>query len=392
MSFTVHYALVQFFFWFVYGTVVNFSSVYLLACGLSNTAFGALSALASLLSVLLQPVLAARIDRRGKLSVKGLLLISSLLLTALGLGLIPAYGPRPWLNAALLGGAILLAQVMLPFVNALATQAINRGENLNFSAARGFGSVGYAVMSFSVGRLTARFGAGCEPMIIAVVALCLLLVCLRFPKEKDHSVLPSADNRNGDRSILDFFRGYRSFMLTLIGCVLLYTSHVLINSFIYQIVVHKGGNTEHMGIVMGAAGLLELSAMFGYGLLLRWKENRFWFRLAGIFFTLKCLGTLLAGSMGGLYAVQLLQPLGWGLMSVSCVYYADSVMRKQDKVKGQACMAMTLSIGTIVGTLIGGWLIDRTGVPGMLTAAIAAGALGTVIVMNSTRDAISNPT
>ena len=386
MSVTAHYALVQFFFWFAYGTVVNFSSVYLLACGLSNTAFGVINAAASLLAVLVQPLLAARVDGGGKLGVRGMLLVSSSMLAVFGLLLYFLYGARPGLNAAVFGCAILLAQVMLPFVNSLATQAINAGDALNFSAARGVGSIGYAIMSFSVGRLTARFGAGVEPIVIVAIALFLLLVCQRFPARRGTVQHTELGETEETRSLADFLVIYRRFLLTLIGCVFIYTSHVLINSFIYQIVVYKGGTSAHMGVVMGLAGLVEVGAMFAFPLLLRWKGNGFWFRLSGIFFTLKSLGTLLASSMGALYAVQLLQPFGWGLMSVACVYYADSVMQERDKVKGQAFMAMTLSIGTILGTLIGGWLIDAFGVPGMLTAAIAAGALGSLIVILFSRE------
>ena len=385
MSFTIRYAVIQFCFWFLYGTAVNFASVYLLACGLSNTAFGAVSALASLLAVLIQPLLAARIDRKGRLTVRGLLRGSSLLLIGFGLLLIPSYGLRPMRNAVLLGSAILLAQLMLPFVNALATQAINRGEKLNFSASRGIGSIGYAVMSFTVGRFTARYGAGITPVVITVVSFLLLLACTFFPKEGSVTAGSESVRMTEQRSFLNFLRDYRSFMLTLVGCVFLYVSHVLINSFLYQIVVYKGGTSAHMGVVMGLAGLLEVSAMFGYSLLLRWRKNGFWFRLAGVFFTLKALSTGLAGSMGTLYAVQLLQPLGWGLMAVSCVYFADSAVHDRDKVKGQAFMAMALSVGTIIGTLIGGWLIDHFGVPGMLSAAVASGALGCLIVCFGSR-------
>ena len=70
------YAAVQFFFWFAYGTAVNFASVYLLACGLSNTAIGLISAAACALSVLLQPLIASYADREKSPSVRSLLLIS----------------------------------------------------------------------------------------------------------------------------------------------------------------------------------------------------------------------------------------------------------------------------------------------------------------------------
>ena len=156
---------------------------------------------------------------------------------------------------------------------------------------------------------------------------------------------------------------------------------MLINTFLFQIVTHKGGTSQHMGIVMGLAGLLEVITMFLFTRMLRWRDCGFWFGISGVFFTLKSLATLLAGSMGALYAVQLIQPMGWGLMTVSSVYYVNTLMAGADKIKGQAYMTMTLSVGTIIGSLCGGWLIDRAGVNGMLIASVACGAIGACIVL-----------
>ena len=381
---TVLYGAIQFFFWFAYGTAVNFSSVYLLDCGLSNTAIGVINAVACAVSVVLQPLVAAYADREKSLSIRVILLymIGGLLGFA-GL-LILCYGRGAALNGGLLGCAVLLVQVALPLVNALATESINAGKNLRFSISRGFGSIGYAVMSFTVGRLTARYGAGAAPWVLLIAALCWLVSVAVFPFAKPRKAGKSAAEQKGEGP-LAFFRRYPVLTVTLAGCVLIYTGHMLINSFVFQIVSDKGGTSEHMGIVMGLAGLLEVLTMFFFTALLRWRDHAFWFRISGIFFALKSLGTLLAGSMGALYTVQLLHPLGWGLMTVASVYYVNARVSDQDKIKGQAYMTMTLSAGTIIGTLIGGWLIDHTGVSGMLLVAVIVGAVGEGIVLFGTR-------
>ena len=65
---------------------------------------------------------------------------------------------------------------------------------------------------------------------------------------------------------------------------------------------------------------------------------------------------------------------------VSSVYFVNSLMKNEDKIKGQAYMTMTISIGTILGAFSGGWLIDHIGIPGMLAASVICGAAGTLIV------------
>ncbi len=378
-KYTLTYALVQFFYWFCYGTALSYASPYLLACGMSNTMIGLISATACALSVAAQPPLAAYADRAGSLSVKTLVLLMGAGILALGGGLIFAYGKNAALNGLLLGAAILLVEISLPFVNALATETINGGKPLNFSFARGAGSVGYAIMSLAIGQLIANRGEGALPWALTAFALLFLTAVFFFPFAKRES--PEAEKAELSGGPLAFLKHYPAFASALAGCVLIYASHVLINNFLYQIVVSKGGGSEHMGNSMALAGLLEVVTMFSFPMLLEWKDAGFWFRISGVFFTLKALGTLLAPTMGALYLMQLFQPLGWGLMTVACVFYVNSIMKDRDRIKGQAYMAMSLSVATILASLCGGWLIDAISVNGMLIAAVLCGGAGTLIVM-----------
>ena len=91
--------------------------------------------------------------------------------------------------------------------------------------------------------------------------------------------------------------------------------------------------------------------------------------------------------MGALYAVQLLQPLGWGIISVASVYYVNAITREQDHIKGQAYMTMSISAATIIASLAGGWLIDAAGVNGMLITAVICSALGAAIILRKQKKA-----
>ena len=377
---TVSYSVVQFFFWFTYGTTLAYASPYLLSRGLNNTMIGFISAAACFCSVLLQPVLAAYADREHSLSVKTILMLVAGGMIGFGVLLRIAYGRGAVPNAVLLGAAILLIQLGLPFSNALATETINQGKDLQYSLARGVGSIGYAVMSVALGQLIARFGTVVECYALIGTSACFLLSIALFPFKKSKRRAPGAQEASG--SALAFFRRYPTFTVTLAGCVLIYISHVCINNFVYQIVVPRGGGSQHMGTAMALAGLLEVVSMFFFARLLKWKSADFWFRISGVFFTLKTFCTLLAPSMGVFYLVQLFQPLGWGLLIVSSVYYVNGIMQEQDRIKGQAFMTMTLSVATILGSIGGGFLIDALGVDGMLVFATVCGAVGTVIVMS----------
>ena len=171
----------------------------------------------------------------------------------------------------------------------------------------------------------------------------------------------------------------------MFGCIFLYISHVLLNSFTYQIVESKGGGSSEMGFAMALAAMLELPTLFLFGYMIRKVRADVWFRISGIFFMVKTLGTLLAPNILSFYFVQVFQMFGWALITVSSVYYVNSVMEEQDAIKGQAYMTMTYTLGSVLGALIGGALIDAVGVNTMLSFASVSAAVGMVIILATAR-------
>ena len=165
---------------------------------------------------------------------------------------------------------------------------------------------------------------------------------------------------------------------------MVYVSHVLINSFAYQVIVEKGGSSTDMGIAMALAAIIELPTMFLFGYMQKKIRCDIWFRSCGIFFALKTLFSLLAPNMTVYYIIQIFQAFGWALISVSSVYYVNSIMEPQDVIKGQAYFTMTYTIGTVLGALLGGWLIDLAGVSAMLIFGTAAASIGAVLMLFAT--------
>ena len=68
--------------------------------------------------------------------------------------------------------------------------------------------------------------------------------------------------------------------------------------------------------------------MFLFGYLLKKKSSVFWFRLSGLFFVLKSIGTFLAFNIPTYYAVQPFQMFGWALINVACVLSMQPVLAR----------------------------------------------------------------
>ena len=306
---TARYGLIHGTYWMVYASISGYISLYLLEQGFSNGAIGAAIALAGVVSALLQPVVAGYADKENSRSLKSINLFVAGLTGLCGLGLCLIRKDKEW-SMLLYALALALLQLQTPLVNGLGVTSINCGEKLNYGVSKSLSSVTFALVSFLLGRLTAARGG--EPVPVAIT-LCSLLfigsICL-YPTQR----APRQPGQGAGVQGLAFFKKYPRFTGVLLGCILIYISHALLNNFTLQIMVTKGGNSSHMGLAMALAALSELPTMLLFTKMLQKKNSGFWMKLTGFFFLLKALGSWLAPNVAVYCLLQLTQVLAWALI------------------------------------------------------------------------------
>ena len=397
---TFPYALLQMFYWMNMAVTAGYASFFLLGAKLTNSQIGLLLAAGGLLSALIQPLLAAFADKSSSLSVRFLMMLMSALLLVCSLLLVFLFHG----NIAAVSVIYLLAYLILllqqPFLNAIGAESIDAGRRLNFGLSRAFGSAGYMAAAFLLGQFSVHTGPVLVPAGIAAASFALLLSSAAYPQSPKRSQKaarpseghvgsapsensPAASQLRANGSIFSFFARYPQYAVALAGLLPIFIGHIYINNYLLQIVRSKGAGSSSMGNLMSVAALLELTVMLIYGKLRTWRPDSFWFRISGIFFTLKVLLTLLTPTIGFLYPVQLIQPLGWGLLSVSSVYYISEEMAPSDKVKGQAFFTAVFTLGNVLGNLTAGFLLDHGGVSAMLLCESIVSAIGAALLLLS---------
>lgn len=135
-----------------------------------------------------------------------------------------------------------------------------------------------------------------------------------------------------------------------------------------------------LGYAAGSSGFGFVSTIFGPKCVPAFFCGAFLVKISGVFFILKIFLSYAVATVGGFYAVQLIQIYGWGLLSIGIVYYVDGIVAEEDKAQGQAYAGMAMTIGNLIGSLFGGALIDDFGVNTMLLVGTAAAIVGTIIV------------
>ena len=71
---------------------------------------------------------------------------------------------------------------------------------------------------------------------------------------------------------------------------------------------------------------------------------------------------------------------GFALYTVSSVYYVNEIIPVQDAVKGQSFLGAAGTIGAVAANVLGGALLDASGVPLLLTVCTIVSAVGAAIV------------
>ena len=127
--------------------------------------------------------------------------------------------------------------------------------------------------------------------------------------------------------------------------------------------------------------LLELPILFGFPLLLRKAGSGVWLRLSGIFFTLRLLLTLLLPGTAGflpcaVHADGRLRPL-YRQLGILC--QRDHPLCRTPS-RARASFGAAGTIGAVAANVLGGALLDASGVPLLLTVCTIVSAAGAAIV------------
>lgn len=385
-------SLLQALFWSNFGTLYSFSTVFLLSKNFENKEIGLILACANILAVILQPTIGAWADRSQKISLRAIILAMSctvvVFLLIVGIGHFSAI-----VLAFLYGIAIALALTMQPLINAFIFTYINAGYDVNFGFSRGIGSLSFAALSFTVGMLINQYSPEFIPWVGILLTTLLVLVTLMFPKiniQADRLIVENQSELSAPLLKNGFLGKYGLFPVFLFSLIFLFTFHTIINTYLNQITTSLGAANGDFGTSLTIAALSELPAMLGFGYLLKKMKVTVLLKISGFFYALRGLLYLFATSVAMINATQLLQALSFAVLTPAAVYYVNHIMTENDRVKGQTFMVGATTVGSVAGSLLGGWLLDISSVRVMLLAGFLAALLGGVLMFVATREELAD--
>lgn len=373
------YIIMQCLFWLSYCGLYAFANSYLTERGFAPSYIGNILAISSLFSVFAQPFIAKLIENYKSITVRNSLMFSMFII-ALSSFLISILTNKIMITIiyTILITSLLNAQTyMYTFI----FEYINKGYDINFGLARGLGSISFALTSYFLGLIGSKIGFSFMPILAGIISIIVMLSIYTFDKLEDDRVIKVDEKIN--KSIYYFFKKYRNFCYILIGLALVLMTHTLINNFALNILINMGKGSSEMGIGFMIAAGVELPVMYSMVYLNKKMGYIKLFRIFVITFIVKVIITLIAYISSNIYIfylAQLTQITGYALYLPTTIYYANDVMEPEDRVKGQAYVGVSAMIGAIIGSITGGYIIEKYSVLFMLYYAIIIGIIGVIIV------------
>lgn len=373
-------------YWGTVCSILGYTVTYMKDLGYSNSYIGVALAIANGVSAVMQPLIANIADKNPKWTIVRVNTVLSILML-IGSAAMIVYKSATLILTLLIGVITVVNGLIQPFLNSLAVALQKNGINLNYGVCRAAGSLFYAIVSSILGELLTVFPSRILPVASTILCALLLIAALinkvNVSDKSDNIDKSEAISKDDAEAtpLLEFIVKNKRFSIYNIGVSLVFYMHMVMTTYLIQIVENVGGDSSNMGFSLGLAAALELPAMIGFSFIVKKIKVQTLLRISAVSFTAKALVMTLATNPGMIYAAQIIQMTAFALYIPSSVYYVGHLFKNSDMNKGQSMSTMTLTVGSFFSSLFTGYLIDKYSLNTMMWISLAVSVVGTVIMI-----------
>ncbi len=355
----------NFLFFSMFALFISFLPVYADGIGISGTHIGIVLAMGSLTSIVFQPLWGMVSDRTRTIRKVLLLLLACSIVT----GVLMFNASALWSFALF----VVLMNVFYlptdPLVESLNFQTTQR-ENVSYGSVRMFGAMGYAVTSLLAGYGLQQWGMGSLAWIYAGVGVTALILAVTIA-DVQASAKPALF-----RHLKQFFTQSHAlsfFLLVLLVAI----PHKMNDTFIGLYMDQLGGSVRLTGLSWFVMTLTETVFFALSARLIKPGKERLFMTLAAGLYAVRFLLSGLVNHPYELVAVQVLQGVTFVLFYVGAMQYLYAIVPDEWKSTGQTMLTVLFfGVSGIIGSSIGGWVIEAWGGGALYEGMAAFAAIG----------------
>lgn len=336
--------------------IYSYAERFLLHYGFRTDEIGISVAIAYLAAMIVQPALAQAADRERAVTLRSGICICALVAIALAASTVLSTRVLPLL-AVLFGAMTCVTLAAQPLINAVGFHYINRGDEIDFSFARGAASVAYALSSLLLGYLASKNIDSILWVYVAANAG-MFLIALRFAPHRNGLAI-----RKTPENVFSAMRRYPRLTLFCAGMLILNVPHLFINSYLASISQVTGGN---MSVMIALAAVVEFPAMMAYSHLRKRISDRVLLLVSASMYLVKTglllLAAVLKTATWIVYLSFLMQMFCYAIFVPASSFFANDAVSEQDQVKGQMLLTETGLFSGMISMLLGGLSLQHFGV------------------------------
>lgn len=376
-------------YWMYYGVIASFASVFLLDKGYDNYQIGIIFAVGNIISVVFQPILADVSDRSKRFTSFEVAITASGFMAVLG-GMLFLFKSRSLLLSiiyALILGIFLSIQ---PIFNSLAFRLSESAHQVDFGAMRSVGSLCYALLCLILGTMVKTMGVNIL-LIVGETLLILLIVISTATKAtfknallkvgKPYKQLNISEKPKDEGGLKAFIKNKPYFLVLNLGVMIVFLQNAVTNNFTLQIVESVGGNSEDMGRILFVMAFLEMPGLIYFSRLKRKFKLENLIIFSCFSFILKLVTMAMAGNVTVIYLAHIFHMSSFPLFLSGMITYINTLMKRDEAVKGQALFTIALTLSGVFASLFAGAVLDLMGAKALLWIASFVTAIGTVIII-----------
>jgi MFS transporter, PPP family, 3-phenylpropionic acid transporter len=379
----IGFGSLQWLFWSAHCTLFAFLVMYLKTRSYNEVQIGIVMSVISITSVIGQPFWGHHSDRRNALRN---VLVFCMLTAGITALLIPLF-IRSFVMILVIAVVISFTENSMPsIIDSWTMNHVPKRPWIDYGLTRGLGSLGFAVTAVLFGVVMDRYGYGLMfpihiTLVFLTVGACYLVDrALRSDSgtgEAVHHEAPTERFR---------FRGSRRFVWFLISSTLVFIGFRATATFYPHLLAQVGGDNKALGLSLSVMALSEVPVLFlSKKLLTRYRDTAL-IVVSMLFFLLRIYLHIVVHSVAGLIVVQATQSLSFALFLPASVYY---IKRISPPSLGSTYLTIASScyfgIGGIIGSYVGGLLIDVAGISTMLWWGIGSTVVGMLLFLFSPR-------
>ena len=359
----VKYILIFFFFHALTCVIYGFGVYTLTQRGFDYTLAGMCLSFSSLLAFILQNFLATHLNKNKKLGTFEVVVLLTFLIFLF-----------MFINAFISKANLLLAIVFIlstssyialeAFINSLPGEFSKKGLDINYSRARAFGSLSYALFCILLGKLSVKYS-----YLIILIFSCLfsffLFICSILIR-KDYCELKidkSKELNENKLSFKTFVKENKSFVLLIFFLGLIYFGYICFDNFMLAVVYDLNGSSNDLGSILGFKAILEtISIFFLFPFLVKRFKLEGILKFSAFSFVLKIAFQTFAPNVKMLYLAQIMQIFSFALMFPGMVLYINKNLNENVLTWAQVLNMCAIVVSSFFVGLIAGNLTDNFGI------------------------------